>query len=112
MRILFSKPVVVSGDRSYENDVSKAVDRIASFQTGRAILDLIRAHGYVIVSPYLGGDFNAATLNEPEYVGFRGIRAEIYFTPSTFEAYTVFYGVKMPNVSAIIYARALLFHRN
>jgi hypothetical protein len=103
VKILSGKPIALDGDSSYEDDVSKVITRIASYQTGRAILELIRKHGYVVVSPYLGGDFNAETLGNAEFAGFSGRRAIIHFTPSIFETYLVFNGVKIPNVRALIY---------
>src|SRR5690349_20623036 len=78
-------PVVIRGSDSYEREVTSILKQIASFQTGRAVLAKIQAHGLVTIDPYTGTDINAAT--NAALVVMPGVAvSRIEFSPQTYES--------------------------
>jgi hypothetical protein len=101
MALVNGTTILVSGDDSYEIEVTEIIRKIAASVTGQAVIFKIRSEGFLAVSLYTKGDFNADTDVATEGMILSRL-AHIHFSPSTFDAVTVVNGFVFPNVKAIL----------
>lgn len=101
MRRLESAHVLIDGSDAFEEETARVVEQIARSRTGQAVIEKIRAHGWVIIEPFRTDKFNAYALNRTtDIIGL--VIGSIEYSPSTFATIVSVGGIKMPNHLAIL----------